>query len=625
MEKSEIRETRIKKERELLQKTVSQNYTLDLSESNDLVELTTHVHGFPVIFYLDLPDRYPFEPPKVSVSPHSSLTTLTEFSESENILEQVLGESWLPVKSLIEVSDKLVLYAQQSFKPKDKALIIDVFSIKSLWSTLSVILFSLLIRVSVIFLPHSNSGGVPYFSYGEYESYRHWMEITYKFPASLWYEQRDYLPLKNPPLNSAFCWALSFASILADPSSILNGDSRGYVSAPHKLFMRMGVIFLEILFFTSSILLFFRVYYRNLTLGVKNASCAILLISPCLALISHVLFSVNIVGIGLSLISVILVIQDYLTPAMAVLTLAVNFKVECLVYGIPIVVAMGIRIYYKSMRSGKSAKPGMRTIVFCSEYSFGIISMIAGFFITSAIIWSPWLHSVTNFVEVVNIITDQTDYYFPKQPTFFALVNVFYEIRSSHMLVYSLCLTTISSSPFLYFLIKRKPFGLSFLYCLSGVSLSSYLFFIHEDPKFILMPLMPLSLLTIIDFPEVFRLASVAFAMSLYPSMAINETRSAYIVILIFFYVISSSYIDTINYFQNRKGFELRWWYVLFLCVHSTELIDYPLLENILNLFVFASLVGLWCWLVQTHYLIREEIAQKYHIEKRFRKKNKTT
>ena len=127
------------------------------------------------------------------------------------------------------------------------------------------------------------------------------MSITNKYKVNEWYSQsEDFWPMKNPPLNSFFCWVLSFLSLFADSDS-LDELSRGYFSASHKLFMRISVIVLEVFFFTFAIITFFNIYYKNLTIGVKNAACTILLITPSLALITHVLFSYDIMCVGLNL------------------------------------------------------------------------------------------------------------------------------------------------------------------------------------------------------------------------------------------------------------------------------------------------------------------------------------
>ena len=93
MEKSDIRETRIKKEKELLEKNSNLNFKVEFCETSDSLEITTEVHSFIVNFFIDIPEKYPFEPPKVTLNQNQNLTTLTDFEKNEDILEQVLGES----------------------------------------------------------------------------------------------------------------------------------------------------------------------------------------------------------------------------------------------------------------------------------------------------------------------------------------------------------------------------------------------------------------------------------------------------------------------------------------------------------------------------------------------------
>lgn len=92
-DKNDIRETRLQKERELLKKLDPTNYTLDFPDSSRSLEILTEVQNLPVKFFIHLPERYPFQSPKVSLNVHEKLTSLTEFYDDENILEHVLGES----------------------------------------------------------------------------------------------------------------------------------------------------------------------------------------------------------------------------------------------------------------------------------------------------------------------------------------------------------------------------------------------------------------------------------------------------------------------------------------------------------------------------------------------------
>lgn len=623
MEKSDIRKTRIAREKELLQKTQSLNYTIEFIQDCDSIEINTEVHGFPVSFLIDMPEKYPFHPPNVSLNQNNNLTTLTEFRTNQDILDQVLGESWLPVRNLVEVSDKLVLYAQQSFKPKDKALIIDIFSIKPYWSVVTVILVALLVRVSVIPFSHSGWRSRPF--YGEYEKYRYWMEFTRLYPADLWYQSSDYWPVTNPPLNPGFCWVLSFISYYIDPNSLNGIESRGYVSAPHKLFMRITVIGLETLFFTSGVLTFFNIYYKNLTTGVKSAACAILLISPCLILVSHVQFSYNVLCIGMVLWSIIMIMQDYLVISAIFICIAINFKAESVVFLAPVVVGWVITVINKANKQKNTRVPSIRTMVFVAECGFGALSVLFSCLVMCALIWSPWLEIDTKFYEVINKIIEKPEYNYPMLPTLISLIKSFYGISDTYIRIVSYLAASLSITPFVALLAIKKPFGISLLYSLSGTSLSYYIFWYHEEANLIIYPLFPLSLLLIIDYPEVYRFISILFGLILYTTLIQDQVRSAYIFLSLLFFIISASYIKTINYLQNRTSISFKIWYIVMISIHFIEIIHYELFEVVINFFIFISLIGLWGWLLFSHFNLKQEVSQQYHVEKRFRKKNKMT
>ena len=179
-------------------------------------------------------------------------------------------------------------------------------------------------------------------------------------------------------------------------------------------------------------------------------------------------------------------------------------------------------------------------------------------------------------------------------PTFCSLLNVFFNMSELHLLYISFGLTFLLSSPFLLFLLTKHPFGLSLLYCLSGISLTWYIFFYHEELKYVLLPLLPLSILVIIDYPEIFRFISILFAFNIYPLTVESDARSAYVGLSIFFYIVSENYIKNVNYFQNRQGHDLKLWYFGLIFVHIIEIFNDQWFEIIRILFIFTSFIGLW-------------------------------
>ena len=235
------------------------------------------------------------------------------------------------------------------------------------------------------------------------------------------------------------------------------------------------------------------------------------------------------------------------------------------------------------------------------------------------------MNSESELEDVIEIIFKPAENFYPLHPNFFSILHELFGISGSYIMIMSYIATILSSLPFIVFLLTKKPFGLSLIYCLSGVSLSFYIFFYQESLKNILFPLMPLSILVIIDFPEFFRFISILFTLSLYQVSINEQTLSAYIGLSLFFFIVSSSYIRTVNYFQNRKGVDFKFWYLAVLVLHLSQFFVGRWFALLFNGFVFMSLMFLWGWVLVGHQKIRGEMAHQYHIEKRFRKKNKVT
>jgi ubiquitin-protein ligase len=604
MEKSEIRDTRIRKEREILQKMNSANCLIEFSDVSDSFELATQVHGYSVNFYFDIPDKYPFEPPIVRIGQSSNLTSLTEFPNNSNILEQILGHSWLPVQNLAEISEKLILYAQQSFKLKHKALIIDFFSIRQRWSIATVLLISSLLRTSVIYLPHSGGDSlIP----GEYEKYHYWSSLTHTTPISKWYSPEYQIPLSIPPLGVYFVYILSFLSSWADENSI-SYETFYYDSDSYTLFVRFSTIFFEIIIFGISVLVFFRVYYKNLAVGVKSAACVMILACPCFVLVTDVKFSYNFIAVGLVLWAVIFVIQDMNGLAIVFMGLTLNFKQEAGVFLVPVVVACNIRVVKKARKIMRKTKPSMRTLVFLAEMAIGISSLLVCFALCLVVLWAPWMSSSEDMKQVLKNLLSVS---YPNPDKIYNFISILPENYSSPAISY--ILTTIFSAPFLLFLHYKKPFIQSFLYCISGVSLSYYLFFLQESSDSILYPLLPLGILLIIDYPEIFQAASLTFALTLYGQMSIDGSRSAYFGLGIFFYIVSESYINSVSYFQSRKIVNFKVWKFFFICVHMCEFINEEIFDLGVRYFVIGSLGVLWVWLVKGYKEIKKEATMHYN------------
>lgn len=145
----------------------------------------------------------------------------------------------------------------------------------------------------------------------------------------------NYWGLDYPPLTAWHSWALGSISAMIEPESMVLGESRGYLTSSHKLFMRLTVIIGDLIVFVPAVFLFFKMYYRYLSGGVKYSAVILIFLSPPLLLIDHGHFQYNSIMLGLSLWAVVLVCHDYLGLSAILLALALNFKQMALYYVLP--------------------------------------------------------------------------------------------------------------------------------------------------------------------------------------------------------------------------------------------------------------------------------------------------
>lgn len=181
--------------------------------------------------------------------------------------------------------------------------------------------------------------------FGDFEAQRHWMEITINLPIGDWYRHTAfndlmYWGLDYPPLTAYFSWIFGKLANLIHPDLVILSASRGHESIYGKLFMRLSVIFCDLIIFFPSILysykfLFMKVYkelhkYPFLVHLLMITS----LLSPSLLLIDHGHFQYNSVCIGFALAGSSAILYDYDILGSVLFSLSLNFKQMSLYYAL---------------------------------------------------------------------------------------------------------------------------------------------------------------------------------------------------------------------------------------------------------------------------------------------------
>eukprot|EP01138_Halocafeteria_seosinensis_P004543 gb/GECG01004647.1/.p1 GENE.gb/GECG01004647.1/~~gb/GECG01004647.1/.p1 ORF type:complete len:360 (+),score=17.41 gb/GECG01004647.1/:1-1080(+) len=114
-----------------------------------------------------------------------------------------------------------------------------------------VIALGLVLRVLVALHGHSGEGKPP--MHGDFEAQRHWMEITVNLPPSEWYHDSpsnnlEYWGLDYPPLSAYHSWLFGKIAQRIYPPLVELFKSRGIETSEAKLFMRLSVLFSELIF-----------------------------------------------------------------------------------------------------------------------------------------------------------------------------------------------------------------------------------------------------------------------------------------------------------------------------------------------------------------------------------------
>ena len=216
------------------------------------------------------------------------------------------------------------------------------------WTGAGVLVFAgLFIRISVG--QHSFSGSLASGGgamRGDYEAQRHWMEVTRSLPVSDWYRntrQNDllYWGLDYPPLSAywAYLWGAA-ADALVVPSLTAQFLSRGYESAPSKMFMRWSVICGDLVVYIPAAFYACWALYKRYPASSRALVATALLTQPALLIIDHGHFQYNGIAVGLALWAVSFVLnRNYKTAALCFVG-SFMFKHIALYYALPFFAVM---------------------------------------------------------------------------------------------------------------------------------------------------------------------------------------------------------------------------------------------------------------------------------------------
>lgn len=435
----------------------------------------------------------------------------------------------------------------------------------------------IIVRWLVAQFPHSGSQKPPMF--GDYEAQRHWMELTTNLPVREWYTNSTnndllYWGLDYPPLTAYHMFLLGHTgSRLFNASWTQLHKSRGLETYEHKIFMRATVILSELLVYTPAVVYYFYktqpIQYTTPPSNVHKQNiaiyCAFFLFYPAQVLIDHGHFQYNSVFMGLVLWAVIFIMKDRQYVAAVLFTLALSYKQMSLYYSLPFF----WYITSKNLRLRPLWK-GLRAII------------LVGLLVTSilTILFWPYLYSAEAILQVIRrIFPINRGLFEDKVANFWFNLSIFYKYKGIYstekLLQASTVLTLLGSLPAGLHLLFR-PTIRNFKYALVTTSMVFFLFSFQVHEKTILVPALPILLLSR-EHPIAVNWFVVVSTFSLQPLLIRDEQTVPYFVLLTIYVLLS---LDT---FRGLLSLTLSK-----LLTHQ-NLVIITYLTSILSCFIFSA------------------------------------
>ncbi|KAH6912825.1 glucosyltransferase Alg6 [Coprinopsis sp. MPI-PUGE-AT-0042] len=169
--------------------------------------------------------------------------------------------------------------------------------------------------------------------YGDYEAQRHWMELTVHLPFRQWYTyDLQYWGLDYPPLTAYASWICGIVAHYVAPEWVALDASRGIETPGSKLFMRLTVLFWDLLIYIPALLMFIKTWQGTRSQRTQEQAFLILLLQPALLLVDHGHFQYNSSMLGLTLLALNFLSQGHDLYGAVFFVLSLGFKQMSLYY-----------------------------------------------------------------------------------------------------------------------------------------------------------------------------------------------------------------------------------------------------------------------------------------------------
>ncbi|XBW34716.1 hypothetical protein QEN19_000283 [Hanseniaspora menglaensis] len=396
------------------------------------------------------------------------------------------------------------------------------------WDILLVTLIALLIRFCVGIGAYSGYNDPPKF--GDFEAQRHWLELTLNLPMKDWYfYDPSHWGLDYPILTAYHSLSLAYIG-----EYLFGGKNRGWFALDSsrgnedpnlKSFMRFTVCLTDIVIYIPAALWFVKKHSistsekqnilntkaKKLETGSLQSRALshlkqlshfsnglIILLQPSLLIIDHGHFQYNGCMLGLVLLTVNNIIDNKLVSACIFFVASLCFK-QMSLYFAPVIFVYLLKQTLLSWRIIEFVSIGVSTVA-----TFIVLYFPLYFFNQTNELGLQTLKQ-----SFLRVFPFNRGLFEGKVANFWCVSNLFIKHRTifsnEQLQLQSLVLTLLAASPAcLMVLIKVSPKRYSkskelLLYALGSCSLSFYLFAFQVHEKSILLPMLPMTLLFVVN------------------------------------------------------------------------------------------------------------------------------
>ena len=236
---------------------------------------------------------------------------------------------------------------------------------------------------------HSGEDQPPMF--GDYECHRHWMEITYHYPPTMWYANgphmnMTYWPMDYPPLCAYTHWLMAQIVGKVQPDAVKLQGSYGYNSPGYRSLMHGALILIELLVMVPAVIKLLALLYPKHTTMTRRIYLTLYLLMPPLVYVDHGHFQPNSPMHGLVLWATYHILVGRTELAVVLMVMAANFKQMGLYFGLPF--AFYALSTFTQIAGARYKASKFKQVQYLITR---IIVLGAIFVITLGLLWYPWV------------------------------------------------------------------------------------------------------------------------------------------------------------------------------------------------------------------------------------------